>query len=161
MNNKQILSSYAKVRFQDCDPFNHLNNSKYIDYFINAREDQILENYDLDMQDFIKKNRTAWVVSTSQIAYIKPAHTMEEVLIESQLIQHSEKHLLVELRMYDQMKTHLKSFLWITFVHISLREQKAAAHSSELMELFKNVELPIEDRFFESRKTTLIKKSKY
>lgn len=154
-----ILSSYTKVRFQDCDPFNHLNNSKYIDYFINAREDQILEHYDLDMQNFIKKNHTAWVVSTSQIAYLKPALTMEEVLIESQLIQHSEKHLLVELRMYDYEKTHLKSFLWITFVHVSLKTQRATPHTSELMQLFKQVELVIEDQFFESRKTTLMKSS--
>ena len=29
------------VRFQDCDPFGHLNNARYIDYFLNARQDQI------------------------------------------------------------------------------------------------------------------------
>ncbi len=25
------------IRFQDCDPFGHLNNARYIDYFVNAR----------------------------------------------------------------------------------------------------------------------------
>ena len=44
----KILESKVKIRFQDCDPFNHLNNAAYINYFINAREDQILENYHLD-----------------------------------------------------------------------------------------------------------------
>jgi len=45
----KVLKSKVKIRFQDCDPFNHLNNSKYIDYFINAREEQILKHYDLDI----------------------------------------------------------------------------------------------------------------
>ena len=29
------------TRFSDCDPFGHLNNARYIDYFINAREDHL------------------------------------------------------------------------------------------------------------------------
>ncbi len=41
---KKIIESKVKIRFPDCDPFNHLNNSKYIDYFINAREDQLIGN---------------------------------------------------------------------------------------------------------------------
>ena len=31
------------IRFPDCDPFNHLNNSRYLDYFINAREDHLIK----------------------------------------------------------------------------------------------------------------------
>lgn len=37
---KKLLESKAKVRFHDCDPFNHLNNSRYIDYMVTARGDQ-------------------------------------------------------------------------------------------------------------------------
>ena len=41
----KILESKIRVRFQDCDPFNHLNNSSYIDYFFDAREDQLHNRY--------------------------------------------------------------------------------------------------------------------
>jgi acyl-CoA thioester hydrolase len=34
---EKVPESEALIRFPDCDPFNHLNNSRYIDYFINAR----------------------------------------------------------------------------------------------------------------------------
>jgi acyl-CoA thioester hydrolase len=44
-----ILRSTKKIRFQDCDPFNHLNNGRYVDYYINSREDQLLENYNIDL----------------------------------------------------------------------------------------------------------------
>ena len=39
---EKTIESKVKIRFPDCDPFNHLNNSKYIDYIINAREDHLL-----------------------------------------------------------------------------------------------------------------------
>ena len=28
------LQSTVKIRFQDCDPFNHLNNAAYLNYFV-------------------------------------------------------------------------------------------------------------------------------
>jgi acyl-CoA thioester hydrolase len=35
MKTATILESKAIIRFSDCDPFNHLNNSSYINYFFN------------------------------------------------------------------------------------------------------------------------------
>ena len=31
------LETRVQIRFQDCDPLQHLNNSKYFDYYFNAR----------------------------------------------------------------------------------------------------------------------------
>ena len=45
----KVLESKTKIRFQDCDPFNHLNNASYINYLINAREDQLIKYYDIDI----------------------------------------------------------------------------------------------------------------
>lgn len=41
--------SRVKVRFPDCDPFNHLNNSRYLDYIMTARGDQLIEHYGFDI----------------------------------------------------------------------------------------------------------------
>ncbi|MGB0837938.1 MAG: acyl-CoA thioesterase, partial [Flavobacteriaceae bacterium] len=51
MTKQQVLHNVSRIRFQDCDPFNHLNNGKYIDYFVNAREDHLLEFYNLNLFD--------------------------------------------------------------------------------------------------------------
>ena len=75
---KKIVQKVQKVRFQDCDPFNHLNNSSYIDYFMNAREDQILENYQLDIYEHLRTTGQAWVVASNQISYIKPVMMNEK-----------------------------------------------------------------------------------
>lgn len=157
---EKILKTKRKIRFQDCDPFNHLNNSKYLDYFINAREDQIAESYGLDVFKFLKTSSISWVVLANQISYIKPALTMETVLIESQLIQYTDKILLVEMKMLNEDETELKALLWTKFIHFNIKTQKIASHSADLMELFENVVAPLQENTFDERSLAIMKKMK-
>ncbi|MDW8848561.1 acyl-CoA thioesterase [Flavobacterium sp. MMLR14_040] len=157
---EKILKTKRKVRFQDCDPFNHLNNSKYLEYFINVREDQIAENYDLDIFKYMKNTGLSWVVASNQISYLKPAFTMETVLIESQLIQYTDNLLLVEMKMWNENETELKAILWIKFIQYDIQTKKAASHSEDLMKLFESVVLPVEQSVFENRYLEIIKNLK-
>ena len=153
---KNVLNSTTKVRFQDCDPYNHLNNSKYLDYFMNAREDQILDAYGIDMYKHILRTGNGWVVASNQIVYLKPAFLMEEVVIESQLIQYDESTLLVEMKMWKADKSHLKSILWSRFTYIDAQKQKRNAHENDLMELFESIVQPVGTIVFEERCGQLI-----
>ncbi|KIQ14801.1 thioesterase [Flavobacterium sp. MEB061] len=157
---EKILKTKRKVRFQDCDPFNHLNNSKYLEYFINEREDQIAENYDLDIFEYMKTTGLSWVVASNQISYLKPAFTMETVLIESQLIQYTDNLLLVEMKMWNENETELKAILWIKFIQYNIQTKKAASHSEDLMKLFESVVLPVDQSVFENRYLEIIKNLK-
>ncbi|WP_397362536.1 acyl-CoA thioesterase [Olleya sp. R77988] len=152
MNNlPKIVTSKTKIRFQDCDPFNHLNNGSYINYFINHREDMILEHYDIDMFKMARKTGQSWVTNSNQIAYLKPAFLMETVTIESQLFRESSSDLMVEMRMYDDKKTHLKAIIWCGFTHFNILEQKRAMHSEDINSLFKTICNPIDAKTFEER----------
>lgn len=157
---EKVLKTKRKVRFQDCDPFNHLNNSKYLEYFLNTREDQIAEHYDLDVFKYMHKTGLSWVVASNQISYIKPAFTMETVLIESQLIQYSDNLLLVEMKMWNENETELKAILWIKFIPYNVQTKKAANHSDDLMKLFQSVVVPVEQSIFENRYIATIQQLK-
>lgn len=153
----QILSSLKTIRFQDCDPFNHLNNGRYFDYFMNAREDHLIENYNLDIYKIAKQTGLSWVVASSKIAFIKPAFLMETVFIETQMIAYSERDILVEMRMYDETKTSLKSLLWSNFVHFNLLTQKSDKHSESYLILFEEICLPVAEKTFDERRIKLTK----
>ena len=144
-------TSIHRIRFQDCDPFNHLNNGRYTDYFLNAREDHLLEHYDLDIYTIARNTGRTWVVSESHIAYLRPAMLMEEVLISSQLIAYSPKHVQVEMQMWDKDRKVLRSLCWMSFVHFDLKANKVAEHSEEYMQLFEKVVLPVEEKDFGER----------
>lgn len=147
----KTLESKAKIRFQDCDPFNHLNNAAYINYMINAREDQIDHFYNLDIFSLAKKQGISWVVGSNQIGYLKPALLMEEVTIDSQLFEFNDNYLKVEIRMWNNDKSELKAVMWSTFVHFNLLKQKRWNHDEKLLELFSNVLNPISAKSFEER----------
>lgn len=148
---KKVVNSKTKIRFQHCDPFNHLNNGNYIDYFMNHREDQLLEHYNIDIYKIAKKTGLSWVSNSNQIAYLKPAFLMEMVLIESQLIHFNDSELKVEMRMYNENKTQLKAVIWCGFVHFDLLKQSRAKHSDELTKLFKTIINPVNAISFEER----------
>ncbi|GAA0719480.1 acyl-CoA thioesterase [Aquimarina litoralis] len=147
----KTLESKAKIRFQHCDPFNHLNNAEYINYMINAREDQIINNYNLDLFKMAQTQGISWVVGTNQIAYLRPAFLMEDIIIDSQLLSFTENELNVEIRMWNHDKTELKAVMWSSFVHFNLLKQKRWNHTNELMELFTSIVNPIKVLSFNER----------
>jgi YbgC/YbaW family acyl-CoA thioester hydrolase len=132
--------SKSLIRFPDCDPFNHLNNARYLDYFINAREDQVMKYLNFNIYAYAAEKGLSWVVSKNQIVYIKPAFLMETVVIDSTILELREKDLLVEMKMWNEKKDKLKSILWSNFAHVNLKTQKPETHSQELMEIFKPLE---------------------
>ena len=153
--------SKSLIRFPDCDPFNHLNNARYIDYFINAREDHIMENLKMNIYQYAAEKGFGWVVSKNQIVYLKPAFLMETVVIDSTLLKLSEKDVLVEMKMWNESKTKLKSIMWSNFVHVNMKTQKPEAHSTELMDIFTKLENPLPNPVsFEERVENLIRKLK-
>ena len=147
----RILQSEATIRFQDCDPFNHLNNARYIDYFLNAREDQIRSVYGLDIYERAMTTGQGWVVGRTQIAYFKPAKLMESVVIESQLIHFGKRDIAVEMRMLNRDQTQVKAFMWANFVHFRLASGKSEEHPEELMRLFGEVHTPVPALTFDAR----------
>ncbi|MDX6188822.1 acyl-CoA thioesterase [Flavobacterium sp. Fl-318] len=157
---EKVLKTKRKIRFQDCDPFNHLNNAKYLEYFINTREDQIAEHYNLDIFKLMKTTALSWVVASNQISYMRPASTMETVVIESQLIQYTDNVLLVEMKMWNENETELKALLWIKFIHYNLQTTKVANHADNLMQLFQSVVVPVEQTVFENRYMEIVQKMK-
>ena len=148
---EKILKSKAIIRFQDCDPFNHLNNAAYLNYFTNAREDQIKNNYGIDIYAMAKESGISWVVGSNQIAYISPAFLMEDIVIESRLLNYNSTSLFVELKMWNNDETKIKAVMWSNFVHFNLLKQKRENHSNQIMKLFKEVHNPVDTKSFEKR----------
>ena len=147
----KIVTNTVTIRFQDCDPFNHLNNGRYIDYFVNHREDMLIEYYDINIYKMAKQLGKSWVTGSNQIAYLKPALLMETVTIESQLIEYTQSDLKVEMRMFNRDKSQLKAVIWCVFTHFNLLEQRREKHSNQLMEFFDSIVLPLEATHFEER----------
>ena len=126
--------SHVVVRFQDCDPLNHLNNAKYFDYFFNAREDQVPKLYGVELKDLIKQFDAVWVVYNHHIAYLRSAMVGEWVKIVTRLIWYNEDTVVLEYLMMDDEKSHLKTLMWTTMKYVGLKTGKTVAHSEPILQ---------------------------
>jgi acyl-CoA thioester hydrolase len=133
------LESTAVIRFQDCDPYGHLNNARYIDYFMNARQDQVAQAYDFHIFDYGRQTNQGWVVSKTQIAYLAPAMLMENVRIRTRLVHLGESGIVVEGVMLSADGSRVKAVSWVEFTFVSLVTGRPAQHSADLMALFGSV----------------------
>ncbi|MFT3687423.1 MAG: acyl-CoA thioesterase [Phycisphaerales bacterium] len=136
--NKNPDSVY-KIRFSDCDLFGHLNNARYVDYFMNAREDHLKDYYNLKLTEYYHKG-ISWVVSSHEIAYLRSAVYDEMVNIQSCLLLAENDSLHVELVMTDEAKTHIKSVMRTKFTPINPKTGRKETHTAEFMEWAKSIE---------------------
>ncbi len=134
---KKLRSDYV-VRFSDCDPFGHLNNARYIDYFLNAREDHLKTYYDMDLRTFYQQG-LSWVVAGHEILYLRPADYNDRVVIYSSLIHAANDSLLVELVMLDDRESHFKSIVWTRFVPVNVKTGRKEPHPQSFMDFANEV----------------------
>ncbi len=128
------LKSFYIVRFPDCDPLAHLNNSRYLDYMLNAREDHLRDNFNLRIPDFLQQGM-AWVVRQHEIQYLRPAVYNEKICITSQIIKLESSNLVVEMKMFDEQEASLKAVLWSHFTCIDPKAGKRRDHTPEFIAL--------------------------
>ena len=136
--NREPNSKY-KIRFNDCDLFGHLNNSRYLDYFINAREDHLKEHYNLDLTAYYK-NDLAWLVGSHEIVYLRPAIYNEVVTIQSALLFADNEFLHLETIMMNEKQSHLKAIMRTKLIPVNTKTGKKEQHQPEFMEWAKAVE---------------------
>ena len=123
------------IRFQDCDPLRHLNNAKYFDYFYNAREDQIAQQYGFTPKWGYSQFQCGWVAYNSNISYIRSATFDEWVRIYSRVVGYDESSMLLEYVMTNDGGTELKTLLWSTLKYIDIGTGKKAVHQPEIVQI--------------------------
>lgn len=133
------LKSVMRVRFPDCDPFGHLNNARYVDYFQNARTEHLEDYYGFRVIPADNEHSESWVSTKNQIVYLSPANLMEDVVIKTKLLAFNSRILTVEGLMLDITEQQLKAVIWMEFFVIDMHTMRPTTHSAELMNFFEQV----------------------
>ena len=63
-----------QVRPDDIDMTRHVHSSRYLDYVLAARFDQMERCYKMSMQAFMERG-LGWVIKTSHIEFIRPLNS--------------------------------------------------------------------------------------
>ncbi|SNC76119.1 acyl-CoA thioester hydrolase [Hymenobacter gelipurpurascens] len=132
-----------RIRFQDCDMLGHLNNARYLDYFLNAREEHTIQHYALNLGQISRDLGAAWVITKHHLAYLRPAQHAEIVRIRTQLIHFDNSNLVVEMQMLSEDGLRLKAVLWSEMAFVKVPGGTRTEHNDDLMDMLD--ELDVED----------------
>jgi thioesterase-3 len=82
--------SEFRVRPDDIDMFNHVHNSKYFDYVLAARYEQMERCYGMPMEEFVEQG-FGWVVRTAHVKYKRPLFLGVEFSVQNRFVTIQEK----------------------------------------------------------------------
>ena len=137
----QTPETRHRIHFQDCDLLGHLNNARYLDYFLNAREEHVLVHYAARLTPLTAAQQAAWVISRHHISYLKPAQPGAQVRILSQLIHFDNSSLVLEMQMRDDAGTRLLALLWSEMTFVRLPAGTRLDHADALMDLLDELDV--------------------
>jgi YbgC/YbaW family acyl-CoA thioester hydrolase len=113
-------STRRMVAFRDCDAFGMLYNTRYLDYVLDARSEQLIENYGIDYLDQYKTTNATFVVQSHKVAYLEPARAHEKIVLRSRVIKVGHNHMFFEGQVLDQQESRLKYVQWTKMVYINV-----------------------------------------
>lgn len=137
----QTMKTVKRVNFEDCDPFAHLNNANYLNYFLTAREEQLRTNGVLDIFKHAEESGNSWAVASHGINYLKPARLGEELEIWSRMLSTESFINLVEFVMLNHRTKQIKSVMHTRFAYFSIQKAKPVTPGKELKSLFRKIAL--------------------
>ncbi len=152
----KVTGNTVSIRFTDCDPLGHLNNGRYIDYFINGRDFQMDLYYGVHLAKHKIKTNETYVVKRHQIAYVRPAILRERVLIRATLLGFGDDWTFVESQMLDEEGQTLKSLLWSEFNYVNVKNGRRVRQPEWIMEILRATVSPVQSYLrhdFEERLT--------
>ncbi|MDU0369695.1 acyl-CoA thioesterase [Hymenobacter endophyticus] len=130
-----------RIRFQECDMLGHLNNARYLDYFLNAREEHALQHYAFNIGALSREAGATWVITKHQLAYLRPANHGEQVRIRTQIIHFDNSNLVVEMLMLSEDGLRLKALLWSEMAFVKVPGGTRTEHSDALMDLLEQLDV--------------------
>lgn len=154
------ISNLARIRFSDCDPIGHLNNVKYLDYMLNAREDHVESGYGFTYEEYTRKTGCTWITIQNEIAYLKEVRYNAKVIISSKTIEISDRVSKVEILMKSEDGKTIHSVLWMTVIYFNMKTRKSDVHPEDTKRLFEKFLVDLEEKDFKSRVSSLRKQNK-
>lgn len=95
------FTSEIPVRPDDIDMFQHVHNSRYLDYIQAARYDQMIRCYKMSMEEFMIMGY-GFVVKRAELNFKRPLIMGDVMLISTQVKEFSGSDIIVEFEIVNK-----------------------------------------------------------
>ncbi len=123
------------VRPDDIDMFQHVHNSKYLDYVLAARYDQMRDFYKMTMEEFIIDG-FGWVVQTAHINYKRPMVMGEKFSVETGIESMNQRGSRVNFEIKIMKTNKVSCDGWFDYILIDLKTGRSAKVTPKMIEKY-------------------------
>lgn len=95
------FTTEMRVRPDDIDLYRHVHSSRYVDYVLAARFDQMERCYGMSMQDFAARG-LGWFQRAITINYRRPLEMAERFTVETGITRFRRDGVVVSFRIFRQ-----------------------------------------------------------
>lgn len=95
------FTTKMRVRPDDIDLYRHVHSSRYLDYVLAARFDQMERCYGMSMQDFAERG-LGWFQRALTINYKRPLAMAENFTVETGIIRFRRDGVVVSFKIFKE-----------------------------------------------------------
>jgi YbgC/YbaW family acyl-CoA thioester hydrolase len=126
------FTSEGRVRPDDIDMFRHVHNSKYLDYVLAARYEQMETCYGMSMEQFMAEGY-GWVVKTAHVNFIRPLTLGETFRVTTGIEAINEKSARVSYEIVSAKTGKLCSDGWFDYVLVDIKTGRSRPITQEMI----------------------------
>jgi acyl-CoA thioester hydrolase/thioesterase-3 len=130
-----IFSTEIIVRPDDIDMNNHVHFSKYLDYFLAARFDQMGRCYKLSMKQFLEMGYN-WVASNMNINYKRALLLGNTAIVKTQLDSFNGAQVRANFWIYNKATNKLIADGYGNFTLINLKNLRPTRIPQEIIDKY-------------------------
>ncbi len=112
------------VRPDDIDMNQHVHNTRYLDYVLTARYDQMERCYRMPMADFIERGYS-WYVKTTHIEHKRQLVLGDTAIVQTAISEIGGKGCKIEFAIRRKENNKLVADGWIAYTMVSLKSGRA------------------------------------
>lgn len=131
-NQYSIFESELSVRPDDIDMFNHVHNSKYLDYVLAARYEQMEKCYGMSWEKFAEQGY-GWVVAHVSISFKRPLKMGDKMRVRTGILEMNEKGSKVQFEIINVANGKVSSDGIFDYVMIDLATQRSCKVTPEMI----------------------------
>jgi YbgC/YbaW family acyl-CoA thioester hydrolase len=130
-----IFESEITIRPDDIDMNNHVHNSKYLDYVLAARYDQMTKDYKMSMKDFLDINYN-WVVSGAHIEFKRALKLEDAIIVKTQLDSVNGAQANIKFWIERKNDNKIAAEGYLVYTMISLKSGRPVRIPDEIIEKY-------------------------
>lgn len=129
------FTSEIPVRPDDIDMFQHVHNSRYLDYIQAARYDQMINCYKMSMEEFMIMGY-GFVVKRAELNFKRPLIMGDVMLISTQVKNFDGADIVVEFEILNKKKEKIACDGVMLYTMINLKTGRSEKIPEEIQQKF-------------------------